>query len=79
MGNAESRVTGVRAPALKRPMPKSWSKPEWLFNGKGLTGWEPLRKMGAIFGHYAGAKEIPLNLGTWQTYDITLVGRYVRL
>ena len=43
------------------------------------AGREPKRGMGAIFGHYADAKEMPLNLGTWQTYDITLVGRYVRL
>jgi hypothetical protein len=35
-------VIGVRAPALNRPEPKSWSAPEPLFNGKDLTGWEPL-------------------------------------
>lgn len=41
-GDAESgRVTGVRAPELKRPEPKSWTNPEPLFNGKDLTGWEP--------------------------------------
>jgi hypothetical protein len=127
-----ANVVGTRAPALKRAMPKSWSKPEALSNGKDLTRWEPFpagaasnwivkdgelvnaqkganlkffcpegqnigiylrgryeiqvgteggrqpkREMGAIFGHYAAAKELPLNLGTWQTYDITLVGRYV--
>lgn len=144
-GSSESKVEGVRAPALKRLTPKNWSKPEPLFNGKDLTGWEPFpsaapsgwtakdgelvnetkganlktvrkfddfklhveffcpegqnsgiylrgryeiqvgteggrepkREMGAIFGHYAQAKDLPLNLGTWQTYDITLVGRYV--
>jgi hypothetical protein len=30
------------APALDRPAPKSWSAPEPLFNGKDLTGWEPI-------------------------------------
>jgi hypothetical protein len=35
-------LAGVRAPKLDRPMPKAWSKPEPLFNGKDLTGWEPI-------------------------------------
>lgn len=34
------KLEGMRAPALRRPMPKSWSRPEPLFNGKDLTGWE---------------------------------------
>jgi hypothetical protein len=29
-------------PALKRRTPKSWSKPEALFDGKDLNGWEPI-------------------------------------
>jgi hypothetical protein len=33
---------GVRAPELKRNPPKAWSVPEPLFNGKDLTGWEPI-------------------------------------
>jgi hypothetical protein len=33
---------GVRAPELKRNPPKEWSAPEALFNGKDLTGWEPI-------------------------------------
>lgn len=37
-------LTGVRAPALKRAAPKAWSDPEPLFNGKDLTGWEPIGK-----------------------------------
>jgi hypothetical protein len=41
-GDAETaKVEGVRAPALKRPMPQAWSAPEPLFNGKDLAGWEP--------------------------------------
>ena len=36
------QLAGVRAPKLDRPMPKSWMKPQPLFNGKDLTGWEPI-------------------------------------
>jgi hypothetical protein len=35
-------LTGVRAPELKRPMPKAWTAPEPIFNGKDLAGWEPV-------------------------------------
>ncbi len=35
-------LAGVRAPKLDRPMPKAWTAPEPLFNGKDLTGWEPI-------------------------------------
>ncbi len=35
-------IAGVRAPKLDRPMPKAWGKPQALFNGKDLTGWEPI-------------------------------------
>ena len=35
-------ISCVQAPTLKRPEPKSWSAPEPLFNGKDLTGWQPL-------------------------------------
>ncbi len=38
-----ARLEGVRAPKLDRPMPKSWTKPEPIFNGKDLTGWEPFQ------------------------------------
>jgi hypothetical protein len=36
------QLTGVRAPVLKRAAPRAWSDPEPLFNGKDLTGWEPI-------------------------------------
>ncbi|HLJ44388.1 MAG TPA: DUF1080 domain-containing protein [Bryobacteraceae bacterium] len=36
-----AQIAGVRAPELKRAAPKSWMKPEAIFNGKDLTGWEP--------------------------------------
>lgn len=35
-------VAGVRAPDLKRAMPKAWGKPKAIFNGKDLAGWEPV-------------------------------------
>jgi hypothetical protein len=42
-GDAEGpKLAGVRAPKLDRPMPKAWSAPQALFNGKDLTGWEPI-------------------------------------
>jgi hypothetical protein len=34
-------LTGVRAPALRRKAPATWAKPEPLFDGKDLAGWEP--------------------------------------
>lgn len=40
-GNAVISLSGVRAPDLKRPTPKAWTKPEAIFNGKNLDGWEP--------------------------------------
>jgi Domain of Unknown Function (DUF1080) len=40
-GDQKTPLTGVRAPAIDRPAPKAWTKPEPLFNGKDLTGWEP--------------------------------------
>jgi len=40
--NAETKIAGVRAPKLDRPMPMAWTAPEPLFNGKDLTGWEPV-------------------------------------
>jgi hypothetical protein len=40
--NAGPQIAGVRSPALKRPMPKAWTTPEPIFNGKDLTGWEPI-------------------------------------
>jgi len=35
-------IAGARAPELKKPMPKAWGEPVSLFNGKDLTGWEPI-------------------------------------
>jgi hypothetical protein len=143
--NSDTTIAGVRAPELKRPMPKAWADPIPLFNGKDLAGWEPVRnpanshwvvkdgtllneargsnirttrtfqdfklhvevlcpehcnsgiylrgrdeiqvgteggtqpshEMGAVYGFFAPKVDMPLGSGTWQTFDITLVGRYV--
>ena len=71
-GDAVGSVIGVRAPALIRPEPKSWGAPEPLFNGKDLTGWEPLdpahnhwvAKDGLLVNQAHGA-----NLRTTRTFD----------
>jgi len=41
-GDNTRELVGVRAPALKAAAVKSWGTPEPLFNGKDLTGWEPI-------------------------------------
>ena len=41
-GESSTPIEGVRAPELKRKEPKAWGKPQPLFNGKDLTGWEPI-------------------------------------
>jgi hypothetical protein len=146
-GPAALAITGVRAPELKRPEPKAWSQPEALFNGKNLSGWEPIgdprkshwkaengmlvnaekganlktnrkfqdfkvhfevyipddansgfylrgryenqieyepldhnppeRRIGSIYGRITPAGNLPRTPGTWETFDITLVGRTV--
>ena len=35
-------IAGVKAPSLDRPMPKQWTRPRPLFDGKDLNGWEPI-------------------------------------
>jgi hypothetical protein len=42
MGERSAEVVGVRAPELKRAMPAAWTNPQPIFNGKDLSGWEPL-------------------------------------
>ena len=41
-GDKTRQLTGVKAPVLKAVAVKSWASPEPLFNGKDLTGWEPI-------------------------------------
>jgi hypothetical protein len=35
-------IAGVKAPTLDRPMPKAWTAPRPIFDGKDLNGWEPI-------------------------------------
>ncbi len=53
------QVTGVRAPELKRPEPRSWMTPEALFNGKDLTGWEPTSS--SVANHWVARDGVLLN------------------
>jgi hypothetical protein len=145
-GDALAQLAGVRAPELKRDMPKAWSNPEPIFNGKDLTGWEPdnasknhwvaqdgillnqehganlrttrkfddfklhiefncpedgnsgiylrgryeiqvayekepdnFHSMGAIYGMLAPSAELPRKPGQWESFDVTLVGRWITL
>jgi hypothetical protein len=41
-GDKTQQLTGVRAPALAAVAVKSWATPEPLFDGKDLSGWEPI-------------------------------------
>lgn len=41
-GSDSVQLTGTRMPELKRAAPKSWGKPQPLFNGQNLDGWEPI-------------------------------------
>lgn len=40
--NDGPKLEGDRAPLLDRKMPKKWTKARPIFNGKDLTGWEPI-------------------------------------
>lgn len=148
-GTSTMPLTGTRAPDLKRPMPTAWSTPQSLFNGRDLTGWEPIgagpnhsgpnhwtvkdslllnedhganlktkqtfqdfklhfevngpdhansgfylrgryeiqleyepltsnppeRRIGSIYGRIAPQGNLPRKPGTWEVFDVTLVGR----
>lgn len=41
-GETATPIEGKRAPELRRPEPKAWTEPRPLFNGRDLTGWEPV-------------------------------------
>lgn len=66
------QISGVPAPALDRPAPASWSKPQPLFNGKDLDGWQPdnpaknhwKAENGELVNEAAGA-----NIRTTRTFD----------
>ncbi len=146
-GESVIALTGLRAPELKRSVPKTWTSPAILFNGKDLEGWEPLgdranshwvvedgllvnkdrganlkttrkfddfklhfevncpddansgfylrgryevqledeplaknppeRRIGSIYGRITPKVDLPRRPGTWETFDVTLVGRTV--
>jgi len=145
-GTANGAIAGVRAPKLDRKPPKAWSAPEPLFDGKDLTGWEPmtpnnnhwsakdgelvnaagganlkstrayddfklhfevncpddgnsgiylrgryelqieyqavdandpLHSMGSIYSFVGPTTMLPRKPGTWETFDVTLVGRRI--
>jgi len=42
LGAITTPLTGEPAPELKREPPQEWTAPEALFDGKDLTGWEPI-------------------------------------
>jgi hypothetical protein len=148
-GDQVAQLKGGRSPELRHEAPKQWTKPEPIFNGKDLTGWEPTNadaknnwvaqdgmlvntahganikttrkfddfklhielncpedgnsgiylcgryevqveyekvdandpyhSMGSIYGFLAPAADLPRKPGTWETLDITLVGRMVTI
>ena len=41
-GDVTWQLTGAPAPSMKRTAPAAWGAPEPLFNGKDLTGWQPI-------------------------------------
>ncbi|HUE01739.1 MAG TPA: DUF1080 domain-containing protein [Bryobacteraceae bacterium] len=57
-GGATIKLAGVRAPELKREAPTAWTDAEPLFNGKDLTGWEPI---GSAASHWTVADGLLVN------------------
>jgi 3-keto-disaccharide hydrolase len=145
-GAKSAAIAGVRAPKLDRKPPARWSAAEPLFNGKDLSGWEPmtpnnnhwtmdhgellntagganlkstrsfedfrlhfevfcpdeansgvylrgryelqleyqavdandpLHSMGSIYSFVGPKTMLPRKPGTWETFDVTLVGRRI--
>ncbi len=148
-----AKVEGKPAPALARSTPPIWSRPQPLFNGKDLTGWEPflqepgkspvnhyvakngelvneapganirttrkfndfklhleyncpeggnsgvylrgryeiqveyepadandpLHGMGSVYGFLKPSAVLPQKPGEWESFDITLVGRFITM
>lgn len=68
-----AQLAAVRAPELKRPMPRAWTAAEPLFNGKDLTGWSPLGA--AADNHWVARngelinEEHGANIRTSRTFD----------
>ncbi|MCC6861643.1 MAG: DUF1080 domain-containing protein [Bryobacterales bacterium] len=77
-GEPNARIAGERAPDLKREAPAAWSAPEPLFNGKDLTGWEPINNTPGLkdaASHWVARKgelvneDRGSNLRTTRTFD----------
>ena len=72
-GDATIELAGVRAPELKRAEPKAWGQPRPLFNGKDLTGWEPIgdpsKSRWVVKGGLLINEEHGANLKTTEKYD----------
>jgi hypothetical protein len=60
-GDNTAQVAGVRAPALNRPMPAAWTDPQPLFNGRDLSGWEPLAGGGHATNHWIAKDGVLVN------------------
>lgn len=71
-GDRIAKVAGVPAPALKRDPPKSWTEPVPLFNGKDLTGWEPV-------SNTPSSREIPGSHWVVKNGEITNEGKGANL
>jgi hypothetical protein len=144
-GAPSADIAGVRSPKLDRKPPAAWNAPEPIFNGKDLTGWEPmsannhwtaengellntagganlkstrafddfklhfevncpndgnsgiylrgryelqieyqevdandpLHSIGSIYSFVGPTRMLPRKPGTWETFDVTLVGRHI--
>jgi hypothetical protein len=61
-GDITWQIAGVRAPALKRAAPAAWGAPEPLFNGKDLTGWQPINNTPSTCTFPITG---PLRMGNW--------------
>jgi hypothetical protein len=70
--NGSAKVAGVRAPELKREPPQAWTEPVALFNGKDLSGWEPV-------SNTPSSREVPGNHWTVKNGEITNQGKGANL
>jgi len=73
LGDHSTPLSGVRAPELNRAEPAKWSDPEPLFNGKDLTGWEPIGDTAHSHWHVADGLLVNdahgANLRTTRTFE----------
>jgi hypothetical protein len=63
--------TAGRAPTLRRAVPAKWGRPVTLFNGRDLTGWQPLgdgESAWTVVGGVLTNTKAGANLGTRASY-----------